>query len=575
MTFAGRTEPDAVARKREHLWLAAILILAAATRLWRLDFGLPALNDPDEPIFVMTALDMLREGRLNPEWFGHPATLLLYLLVVVISAVGAVGMLLGAWSDTPGFVAAVFADPGVLILPMRGVMAALGVGSVWLTWAIGRRVGDARTGRIAALLLACNAVHVEWSQVVRTDMLATVLMSWSMLHALAVARDGRLRDHIWAGVAAGLACATKWPALLVLVAPVGVGSWWALRNARHRFAALAMTRRVAIAPIVAVATLFAVSPYLLLDWPTVLRDLGGEARPFHLGATGHGLFGNLAWYLTYPLVESFGWVGAALMFAGIVRLRRDPGALIVLVLTAAVVLLALATQALVWERWVVPVLPIAAVLAGVALSQWRLGWIAALVLATWMGAVTARRLELRAHDPRQSASAWVEAHVPTERSILIEHAAFDLLHRKGQVLFPLGTAGCIDVRKLLKGAPSHNRINGERQGRAIVDIGNVEPSLLSTCEADVAILSNYARYRAEPDRFAAPIALYRRLLARYRRVAIFANGATGNGSVVEIFVRQRPVNNTSGSLNTVRTSGASSVTPASTDQFRLARSVRR
>ena len=52
--------------------LVLILLAAAALRLHGVDFGLPALNDADEPLFVMNALDMLRKGTLNPGWFGHP-----------------------------------------------------------------------------------------------------------------------------------------------------------------------------------------------------------------------------------------------------------------------------------------------------------------------------------------------------------------------------------------------------------------------------------------------------------------------------------------------------------------------
>lgn len=540
MIFGTRTEPDAIVRNRDRALLVAILLLAAALRLWHLDFGLPSLNDPDEPIFVTTALDMLREGRLNPGWFGHPATLLFYLLAIVAVAVGAIGAALGAWSSVDTFVAAVFANPGILVLPMRGAMAALGVASVWMTWRIGRRIGGTRTGQIAALLLACNPLHVELSQTIRTDMLATLLMGWSLLHALAIARNGRLRDHLWAGVAAGLACATKWPALLVLVAPLAAGLW----AARNRRGAL---RLLPIAPAVAVATLLLASPYLLLDYPTVLRDLGGEARPAHLGATGHGLFGNLAWYLRYPLLQSLGLSGLALAALGILRLLRDRASAMVLLPVSAVLLLALSAQALVWARWLVPLLPIASVLAALGLAglserPWgrRAGGPIALVLAGWMAHATLGQSATRANDPRQAATNWVLHHVPPGRTILVEHAAFDLIHYRGRLLFPLGTAGCVDVRALLRQAPSHNGVNRLRAGKAIVDVGNVDPALLETCKADILILSNFARYRHEPMTFAPQLASYRRLVHGYTPLATFAGSTrpvAGDERPVEIFGR--------------------------------------
>ena len=81
-------------------WIAPallILILALATglRLRGVHFGLPALNDPDEPLFMMTAFDMLRNRSLNPGWFGHPGTITLYCLALICLAVGVFGVLTG------------------------------------------------------------------------------------------------------------------------------------------------------------------------------------------------------------------------------------------------------------------------------------------------------------------------------------------------------------------------------------------------------------------------------------------------------------------------------------------------
>jgi len=78
MPFDTMTDPNLPPRNRdrwtERAAILLILLLAAAIRIHGVAFGLPGLNDPDEPLFMMTALDMLRSGNLNPGWFGHPAT---------------------------------------------------------------------------------------------------------------------------------------------------------------------------------------------------------------------------------------------------------------------------------------------------------------------------------------------------------------------------------------------------------------------------------------------------------------------------------------------------------------------
>ena len=544
MTFGGRTEPPAPARNGERLAMVAILVLAAGLRLRHIDFGLPSLNDPDEPVFIMTALDMLREGRLNPGWFGHPATLLFYLLAVVIAGVAAGGLAIGHWSGTNGFVAAVFGDPATIVLPMRLLMTAFGVASVWMTWRIGRRVGGPTVGTAAALLLAVNALHVELSQVIRTDMLATLLMSWAMVRALAISESGRPRDHIVAGIAAGLACATKWPAMLVLVAPVAAGL-------AHVRAEPRAWRLVPVAPLVAALTLLAVSPYLLLDWPTVVRDLGGEARAVHPGATGFGLAGNLLWYVRQPIADTFGIAGTVLLGIGIAAGTRRRSAALVLLPTLTLIWVALSAQSLVWARWIVPLLPLVAVLIAIGIESLLRpasdgarpsAWAAiTALLATSMAFTTVDRQKARADDPRQSASAWIQQHVPTGQTILVEHAAFDLLATRRRLLFPLGTAGCVDAGRMLSRAPSHRKVNDLRSGRPVVDLGHVEPRLLATCRADVLVLSNYRRYQHEPARFPAELATYHRLLLGYRSVKTFEGAAPDLGRlVVDIYQRPPP-----------------------------------
>lgn len=105
------------------------------------------------------------------------------------------------------------------------------------------------------------------------------------------------------------------------------------------------------------------------------------------------------------------------------------------------------------------------------------------------------------------------------------------------MLFPLGRAGCVDVRSALAGAPSHRRINKLRERRAIVDIGHLDGAALKKCGADVLILSNYARYRAEAARFPQEAANYRRLVAGYTRRAIFGRAGEEGERQVEVFTR--------------------------------------
>ena len=73
--------------------LAIILLVALAWRLHNIGFGLPSLYDPDEPIFMIKALELLTNGTLNPKWFGHPGSTTIYLLALIDAAVVGSGSL--------------------------------------------------------------------------------------------------------------------------------------------------------------------------------------------------------------------------------------------------------------------------------------------------------------------------------------------------------------------------------------------------------------------------------------------------------------------------------------------------
>jgi hypothetical protein len=527
------------------LLLLMILSVATALRLHGIGFGLPALNDPDEPLFMMTAFEMLRNQSFNPGWFGHPGTTTLYCLALICLAVGGIGLATGRFADADAVAAALYADPGIVFLPGRLFIAACAIGCVYLTYRIGRKLGGERLGLSAAALLAVNAVHIEYSQIIRTDMQASLFMLLCALCAIDIAKTGRRRAYLLAGICVGLATATKWPGAVIALSPVCAGLW---RMAQDRSDVARQAGFLALFGLTAAAALVIASPYLLLDYPTVLRNLAGEARPEHPGATGGGFFANLAWYVMHPLLTSMGPVGLALVAAGavfaawrncLIAFAVAPGFLLFLAI--------ICLQALRWERWLVPLLPFLTLLAAFALcglADWLrrrmarpIPWIeaaAVLLLAIPMTHTALIETRERTHDTRQMASAWVRAHVPPGSSVLIEDAAFDLTSGPWRFLFPLGSAGCVDVRAALSGRIRYSKVEGLRASKPLVDLGHVDPALLPTCRADYAILSHYDRYRADPH-FRPEFEQYQRLIRDGDIVAEFEPvSGSSSGPVVHV-----------------------------------------
>lgn len=527
--------------------LASVLLFALALRLNSVRFGLPAINDSDELMFQMGAVRLLSGPTLNPGWFGHPATTTIYLLAVNALIVFASGWLAGWWASPKVFIGAIYADPTWLMLPGRLIMVGFGVLCVWLTWRLACELFDRRTGLAAALLMAVNPLHVAYSQVIRSDIMATAFMLLCLSAVLRHTKGAGQRDLAFAGLWLALAIITKWPFALAGLSLAGIS---ALRWSRGQDTATQAVRRLAVFGVLTVVLVVLLSPYIVLDYPVLLQNLQGEAQTHHLGATGGTVLQNLWWYARGPLFSSFGSAGCLLVLAGCYLLRHNRVALALLLPVAASFILVTVVQSLVWERWMLPLVPLLAIVAARAAVRLvdavprpaRLAATALLALAVLGPPLhrTAVQAAERRDDTRQAASRWAIAHIPAGSTILIEHFAFDLLPRPYQFRFPMGDAGCVDVRAMLGGRAGYAVIQSSRGQRSNVDYGTLAPATRDTCRADYALLTQADRYAAEAFRFPQEDAAYRALIAHGTLRATFApDPGKRGGPVVRIIEFRR------------------------------------
>jgi hypothetical protein len=334
-------------RSRDRRLLLLVLVGALAVRLATVRFGLPALNDPDELMFEMGALRMLRGPTLDPGWFGHPATTIMYLLAVVNAGTMGFALATGRAASPHGFGELVYADPGWIILPGRVLCVVVAVLVIALAARLAARLFGARAGLAATVLLAVNPVHVFWSPVIRADMLACALMLLCLDAGVDIARRAAPRDFARAAVWLGLAVASKWPFALASLAIAGATLLAARRGVLSPRRGVALLAATAAG---AVAVLVVASPFLVLHWPKVVENLRGEGQARHLGATGGDLWWNLRWYAAGAFRSGFGLVGLALLAPGAWAVARRPVAAAVLAPVSLAFVAVLAAQHLVWER---------------------------------------------------------------------------------------------------------------------------------------------------------------------------------------------------------------------------------
>ncbi len=239
--------------------------------------------------------------------------------------------------------------------------ALFGAAGVLVTFLLGRRLYDVRTGVTAGLILMTTLQYFVLSRLAIFDAVLVAFMMLAVYMAL-VAEDAgdareRRRAYRWAFVWAGFATLTKGPIGLVLPASV-LGLWWLLRGV--------LLRRVRALPWEGVL-LYAL---IGLSW------YGAEAvrwgRPFVEQMVGPsmvsrfvGVVGNQGgpWYYYVPVLALGGFPWSAFLPPAVAfhwrRLRADRRSLLLL-LWLAVIFVFWSTARTKGPNYLLPIFPVAA-----------------------------------------------------------------------------------------------------------------------------------------------------------------------------------------------------------------------
>jgi hypothetical protein len=406
------------------LGLAAAMAVGAAVRLIGLGYGLPAVYNPDEIAIMNRAMGLAQNG-FNPHNFLYPS-LYFYALFAWEGAWFAIGRVSGVFSSLAAFERSFFVDPTSIYLAGRLLTALCGVLTIATTWTLGRRLFGGVAGTAAALLLAVAPLAVRDAHYVKHDVPVTWLI---VLACAAMARFDReapsTRRTIGPSAIAGLAMSTHYyavflavPLVLIVLLPRTPRPWRARLNT------------LALAAVVVTVAFVIGSPFLAVEPQTMVRDVVANREiVVDRATTASGLFGSLPFYLTWLVRDGVGWITAALAAVGVmIATRRDMRSLAI-VLAFPIAFLLFIGNTVPASRYLNPIVPFVAVLAGVAVA-----WIAAqrgvwqqaawilLLAAVTGGLLTSVRsdLFLRQTDTRTLALGWIARSVPDGASILVQ-----------------------------------------------------------------------------------------------------------------------------------------------------------
>ncbi len=369
-------------------------------------------------------------GDPNPHFFNWP-TLYMYVLAGVFAAYGVALRL----TEGASAVAAFVRDPAGFYLLARVVAALLGTVTVGLTYLAGVRLGGRAIGLAAAFFLAVNLQHVVDSHFATTDIPVTFLVLATVLASVGYWERGRARDGFLSGLLGGLAATAKYNGGLVGVVFVVAH----LLRARETGAPWRATLGSRVIPVWlggALLGFLAGTPFAALAPREFARGLFGEVRAISTVQLGNeGDLPGLLFHLLHSLPQAMGVAPLLCVGLGlVVALRRRAPEDWLLLAFPLPYLLIIGTWASRFERYAVPLLPFASILAalGLAAATWRLptlaparrGFafaVAALVVAA---PVVARVLYfevlLTRPDSRELAGAWIERNVSPGARVAIE-----------------------------------------------------------------------------------------------------------------------------------------------------------
>lgn len=399
----------------------AIVGFAAWARIYGLGFALPFIFDRDEQAFIIPAVTIVDSGNLNPGWFGHPASTVIYA--------GAVISFFVSLFSEHGALASYYQDPTLTVYFHRLFCALFGVAAVPATYLLAKTATRSpASGLIAAAFMAVLPLHIDLSRIVRSDVVAATFIIFAAYFALRALETGRPRDYVFHGIMVGLATMTKWPAVTIssmiviahLFRPSPVANW----------------RLLLLAGAASIVAAFVVAPFVFLDWQTVLTNLKAEGRSQNYAASGEGFLGNMAYYAK-AFRGGLGWWVLVPAFAGIVlALKLLDRRMLTLLLFSAGFMLFIASLNLKYVRWALPVfpfigvffaygvvqvsslvlryLPIRVPVAAVATLTGILLLIPTVSKALWRVDVHTRT------DTRIASRDWILENVPAGSTILVE-----------------------------------------------------------------------------------------------------------------------------------------------------------
>lgn len=409
--------PAPAGSRTPQLLFAAVLLTAAFTRLYKINYDLPEVVWADSFKFIDQAARMAARGDFQPTLLQYPGLYpgLLAIIYRVLDITGRAGQVLA----------------GHYLTALSGVAA---VAAVWL---LASRLGGVRARFAAAALTALCLPGVVYSRTCSTDWALATFMACSL--ALLAAPPAGLWGFAAAGALAGLAAGTKFTGLFLLPFLAASAAWSGWRDRSWKKGLV----RGGVGLTAALAIFLITTPHFL----PLVKEYGHRIR-LEAQYQGGGMVGQVngspldlffsrtpAWetpMLGTSLAANVGWpalllaaAAAALALAG----RCGPSALFLAACLVCYLCLLVFPGHIKTPRFQVPALPVMFALTGAFLAaaadrfgRWRHAAFAVLLGAALFvpGMKIYGYLSTLSHPSTNTlARQWAKENIPPDSMVFI------------------------------------------------------------------------------------------------------------------------------------------------------------
>jgi len=197
-------------------YILIILLVAFILQIWAINFGLPYIYNPDEPIIADIAVNFFT-GDFNPHWFGYPGSFMMNILFLIYCIYFIIGLMLGHFSNITEFINLYKVNPTIFYLLGRLSAVVFGTLSIYILYKIVSKLFNYKYALISAIILAISPFYIDQSKLILTNIPQTLLILFSLYYFIKYLESSKNSDIYIGCMFFGFSVATKWPSALLLI----------------------------------------------------------------------------------------------------------------------------------------------------------------------------------------------------------------------------------------------------------------------------------------------------------------------------------------------------------------------